>query len=106
MPDNHVVIFCTVPDPESGRRIARHLVEEKLAACVNLLPGAVSIYRWQEKLEEAQECLLLIKTRGARVPEVQARIGVLHPYEVPEIVALPIVAGSDKYLIWLTENTQ
>lgn len=106
MPENHIVIFCTVPDPESGKRIGQTLVEERLAACVNLVPNLTSIYRWQGAVQQAVECLLLIKTSGTRFDALAARLKALHPYDVPEIIALPITAGNLAYLNWITENTK
>ncbi len=86
--------------------MATILVEECLAACVNLVPGLTSIYRWQGTLRREPEYLLLIKTTAARFTQVRERIRALHPYEVPEIIALPIRDGDPAYLNWLTENTQ
>ena len=106
MAENHIVTLCTVPDRESGERIARALVEERLAACVNLLPGVASFYRWEGKVEEASEALLVIKTAASRFEAVKARIKELHPSEVPEIIALPVTAGSANYLQWLEENSK
>ena len=82
------------------------LVDERLAACVNLLPGLTSIYRWQGAVRRQPECLLLIKTTAARFQALNARIRSLHPYTVPEIIALPIRDGDPDYLHWLNENTQ
>jgi periplasmic divalent cation tolerance protein len=106
MPENHIVTLCTVPDRESGERIAEDLVSRQLAACVNLVPGLTSVYRWKGKLDKQTECLLLIKTEASRFEAVEKRIKALHPYEVPEIVAVPITAGSSEYLKWLTESTK
>ena len=106
MAENHIVTLCTVPDRESGERIAQALVEEKLAACVNLLPGVSSTYRWQGKVEKAEECLLIIKTGVSRFEPLKQRIKALHPYELPEIIALPIIHGSREYLNWITESTK
>ena len=106
MAENQLVTFCTVPDRETGERIAAVLVEERLAACVNLLPGLTSIYRWQGKVEKAEECLLVIKTTAKRFEDVRARIKIMHPYELPEIIAVPITAGDSTYLKWLTENSK
>ena len=105
MPETHLVVLCTVPDAATGERIAHALVGERLAACANLVPGLVSIYRWQGKVERAAEQLLVIKTVGARFAALEDRIRALHPYSVPEIVALPVTAGSRAYLDWLTDNT-
>jgi len=81
-------------------------VEERLAACVNQVPGLVSTYRWEGKVQKANECLLIIKTTGARFEAVKERIKSLHSYELPEIIALPITAGSSEYLNWLAENSK
>jgi periplasmic divalent cation tolerance protein len=104
--ENHLVMLCAVPDRESGERIGRALVQERLAACVNLLPGMVSTFRWEGEVKQESELLLLIKTVGARVEASTQRIKALHPYEVPEIIALPIADGDPEYLKWLTENSR
>jgi periplasmic divalent cation tolerance protein len=96
-----VVVLVTTPDAETAARIARAVIEEKLAACGNVLPQIRSIYRWQGKVEDASEVLLVLKTGRRWFDELADRVRALHPYEVPEIVALPIVAGSDKYLDWI-----
>jgi len=96
-----VVVLVTAPDADTAARIARTLVEEKLAACGNVLPGVRSIYRWQGNVEEAQETLLVLKTAQARFKEIVDRVRALHPYEVPEVVAVPIEAGFDGYLDWV-----
>jgi periplasmic divalent cation tolerance protein len=106
MSENHIVTLCTVPDRESGERIAQALVHERLAACVNLVPGLSSTYRWQGKVEKANECLLIIKTTAGKFEAVKDRIKSLHSYDLPEIIAVPISAGDDGYLKWLTENTK
>lgn len=95
------VVLCTCGDEDEARRIARELVESQLAACVNILATVESIYRWQGQVEEARETLLFIKTTAERLPELQQRIIHLHSYEMPEIIALPVLAGSDKYLAWI-----
>ena len=106
MAENHIVTLCTVPDRESGERIAHALVEERLAACVNLVPGLTSVYRWQGKVEKEAECLLIIKTGVSRFNVLKQRIKALHPAEMAEIIALPIIHGDAAYLKWLTENSQ
>ena len=106
MAENHIVTLCTVPDQESGEKIAAALVEEHLAACVNLVPGLSSTYRWKGKVEKAEECLLIIKTGVSRFDVLKRRIQELHPYEMPEIIALPIIHGSREYLNWITESTK
>jgi periplasmic divalent cation tolerance protein len=96
------VVLCTFPDVERAREIAAVLVERRLAACVNLLPGVESIYLWEGKVERAGEVLAVIKT--TRYPELEAALKELHPYEVPEILALPVTAGLAGYLKWLGES--
>ena len=97
-----VVVLCTFPDLDQARQIGAALVERQVAACVNLLPGVESIYRWEGKVERAGEVLALIKT--TRYSDLEAAIRELHPYEVPEIIALPVVAGLPAYLKWLSET--
>lgn len=100
-----LLILCTCPDADSAGRIARTLVEERLAACVNHVPGVVSIYRWQDEIHEDNEVLLLIKTRRERFELLRARIVELHPYDVPEVIAFDIAAGHAPYLEWLRTET-
>ncbi len=99
-----IQIVTTLPDEESAQRIARALVEGGLAACVQISGPVESIYRWQGKVESAQEWQCWIKTTSARYAEVAAAIRSLHPYAVPEILALPIIAGDADYLRWLIES--
>ncbi|MBO1437474.1 divalent-cation tolerance protein CutA [Meiothermus sp. CFH 77666] len=101
----YLIVLCTVPDASTGQTIARTLVHEGLAACVNLLPGITSVYRWQGEVQENPELLLIIKTTQARYPALEARIKELHPYEVPEIIAHRIEAGLKSYLEWITQST-
>ena len=96
-----IVVLSTVGGADEAERIAERLVEQGLAACVNVLPGAISIYRWKGRVERDEERLLLIKTRAERFEALREAILSLHPYEVPEIVALPIAAGHEPYLAWL-----
>jgi periplasmic divalent cation tolerance protein len=106
MSDDDVrVVLTTLPDAEAGERLARTLVEERLAACVNLLPGVRSIYRWQGQLEEAGEVLLVVKTRADRCAALAARIQALHPYELPEVLELAASGGSEAYLDWVRRET-
>ncbi len=95
------IVLTTCPDAASAERIARTLVEEGLAACVNILPPMRSIYRWKGKIEDASEQLLVIKSAAARFPAIRDRLRSLHPYELPEIIAVPIVDGLPAYLAWL-----
>ncbi len=97
------LVLCTVPDEDSARQLADTLVGEGLAACVNLVPGLVSIYRWRGERQEGTELLLLIKTTAQRYPALQERIASLHPYELAEIIAVPISEGLPAYLDWVGE---
>jgi periplasmic divalent cation tolerance protein len=99
-----VVVLCSCGDPEAARRIANALVEQRLAACVTILPVVESVYRWQEKIENANEALLLIKTTSHQFLALQEKILELHTYDTPEIIALPVIAGLEKYLRWLGEQ--
>jgi periplasmic divalent cation tolerance protein len=101
-----VALLVTAPDEETGRRIARALVEERLAACVNVLPGVHSIYRWKGAVEEASEVMLVVKTRAERAGLLAARVRALHPYELPEVVALPVTDGSRAYLRWVIAESR
>jgi periplasmic divalent cation tolerance protein len=96
------IALCTCADQQEAERIGRHLVEQHLAACVNIVPSVQSIYRWQGAVESATEFLLIIKTDSAHGNEVQATIARLHSYEVPEFLMLPVAGGSPSYLAWLT----
>jgi len=98
------VAFITAPDLEEATGIARALVEERLAACVNLLPGIRSVYRWEGSIEEDAEVLLVVKTRADRAGALVDRVIELHPYDVPEVVMLPAVGGSPAYLDWVREE--
>jgi periplasmic divalent cation tolerance protein len=91
-----------VPDGDRGEAIARALVDERLAACVNLLPGMVSIYRWKGAVEREPERQMIIKTTRERLPELQARLTALHPYELPEFIVLSVASGGDAYLRWVS----
>ncbi len=98
-----VVCFSTASSDEEAARIGRALVEEELAACVNLVPGVRSIYRWQGKIEDGAEVLMVIKTRRPKVDALVARLKSLHSYTVPELVAMDVVAGNPDYLAWVAE---
>jgi periplasmic divalent cation tolerance protein len=98
------IVFTTTGSEDEARIIARHLVENQLAACVNILPTVESIYRWQGKVESAPEWLLLIKTSAARFPAVRDAIRTLHSYDLPECVVIQIEDGSAAYLEWMEES--
>jgi periplasmic divalent cation tolerance protein len=100
-----IAVFITVSGEEEALRIARSLVERRLAACCNLLGGVRSIYRWQERVEDAIEVLLVVKTRRECFSALQVEVTRLHSYSVPEIVALPIEALSESYRLWLQDST-
>lgn len=101
-----LVVLSTVGRAEDAERIGRALVERGLAACVNVLPAVTSIYRWKGKLEQAEERLLVIKTRAERFAALREALVSLHPYEVPEVVALTIADGHQPYLDWLDESVK
>ena len=100
-----LVVLVTAPTPERAAEIARALVEERLAACGNVVPGVRSIYRWQGKVEDESEALLVLKTTRARFEALRERVLALHPYQVPEVIALPVEAGSAAYLAWIAGET-
>lgn len=99
-----IVVFCTCTDEQEAVRIADAIIEDRLAACVNILPAIHSIYRWQGKVERAEETLLFIKTTQQRFFALRDRIAEVHSYETPEVIAMPIAGGSEKYLSWLREQ--
>lgn len=99
------LVLCTAPDSETAARLARTLIEEKLAACVNLLPGIRSIYQWQGKIEDEREVQMLIKTTADRFGELAERLDALHPYDNPEILALDVAGGALDYLRWVKDVT-
>jgi len=101
-----VLALSTVATAEDAERIARSLVEKGVAACVNVVPGVVSFYRWKGRLERDAEVLLVIKTRGERFEDLKAALLAEHPYELPELVALPIAAGHERYLEWLADGVR
>ncbi|MBI4006623.1 MAG: divalent-cation tolerance protein CutA [Gammaproteobacteria bacterium] len=101
-----VLVLTTCPGSITAKKIAQDLVANNLAACVNIFPGIQSYFRWGNKVDFAEEYLLLIKTTRDRYPEVEQKIESLHPYELPEIIAVPINAGLEGYLHWITQNTK
>jgi periplasmic divalent cation tolerance protein len=98
------VVYCTAASAEEAERIAEALVGERLAACCTLLPGVTSIYRWKGDVQREKECLLLIKSDRRLFERLEQRIRELHSYEVPEIIAVPVTAGSESYLAWMRDS--
>jgi len=103
--DEAVIVLTNLPDRAAALRLANALVEQKLAACVNVLAECASVYRWNGAVKTATEVPVLIKTRAGRYAEVEAVIRSLHPYELPEIIAVPVVRGSEEYLQWVAGET-
>ncbi len=103
---SEVVVLVTAPSREEGARLARALVEERLAACVNLVPSISSTYWWEGKIEETTETLLVAKTRQEHLDRLVARVRAMHTYTVPEVIALPIIGGNAAYLRWMAEVLQ
>ena len=101
-----IVVICACPDEPTAARIAQELVNQRLAACVNRLSSVRSTYSWQGRIQEEPEVVLTIKTTRERYEALEVRLRALHPYEVPEIIALPVVAGSASYLNWIASETQ
>jgi periplasmic divalent cation tolerance protein len=99
-----LVVFSTFPDADTAARIARTLVDEQLAACVNVVPAVRSIYRWEGKVCDEAEALAVIKTTAAGYAALAARLTELHPYQVPEVIALPLADGHPPYLAWLADQ--
>jgi periplasmic divalent cation tolerance protein len=105
-PEEARVVLLTAPDGETGGALARTLVEERLAACVNVVPGVRSIYRWEGKIQEDAEVLLIVKTRADRCEALAERVRTLHPHAVPEVLALAAVGGSADYLAWVAAESR
>jgi periplasmic divalent cation tolerance protein len=104
MAEEALIAFCTIPDAETARRIAKEIVDLRLAACANILPHVHSIYQWQGKLEAADEVLTIFKLAASRYPEFEAKLRSLHPYEVPEIIACKIDNALPEYFRWLLDS--
>ncbi len=102
----HILVICSCPDVAVASRIAAALVDEGLAACVNRVAAVRSTYAWEGHRQDEPEVLLLVKTLAQRYPELELRLKAMHPYEVPEIIALPIVGGSGSYLAWLATSAR
>jgi periplasmic divalent cation tolerance protein len=105
-PSEAVVVLVTTPTAERAAEIARALVEERLAACGNVVPGLRSIYRWEGNVQDDAEALLLLKTTRDRFDALRERVLALHPYQVPEVIALRVEAGSAPYLAWIAAETR
>lgn len=109
-PEVHVdelrTMLMTAPDLETGEAIARRVVEERLAACANVVPGVSSIFRWEGEVQEAREVLVILKTTEERAAELSQRIVELHPYDVPEVLALPVSSGFEPYLEWVRTSSE
>ena len=106
MSADYVVVMTTLPADADSVAFARSLVEERLAACVNLLPPMESVYRWEGRVERESERQLVMKTSRDRVLALWDRVRELHPYEIPEFLVLPVIDGNDAYLRWVGENTR
>lgn len=104
--DKEIVIFITAPNEDEAARIARSLVEARLAACANIVRNIRSIYTWQGSVQDDAEVLMVVKTRKGLFEAVSGKVKELHSYDVPEIIALPIIDGSPDYLNWLRESTE
>ena len=102
--DQHNVVLVTAPDPDTGTRLARGVVEAKLAACVNVVPRIESYYWWEDKVQSDAELLLLIKTESSKLTALETYIHEQHPYQVPEFIQLPIQGGSEDYLKWISDS--
>lgn len=100
-----VLALSTAPDAQTAARIGRALVDERLIACMNVVPGLTSIYRWKGDVQTDEEVLMLMKTRPGRVHRLRERISELHPYEVPELLVVPVVDGLAPYLRWVGDET-
>ena len=101
-----VLVLTTLGADDDAAAVARTLVEERLAACVNVLPVMTSTYRWKNRIEQDREQQLVIKTLASRLPALEARLRELHPYEMPEFLVVPVAAGSEAYLGWLDESVR
>ncbi|MDH5435270.1 MAG: divalent-cation tolerance protein CutA [Gammaproteobacteria bacterium] len=103
-PDNYHIVLNTCPDIEVAKNLATVLVQHKLAACINIIPGITSIYEWEGKLESGTECLLMIKSIKSCYSRLEKIIRDSHPYELPEIITVPVSGGLNNYLIWLGQQ--
>ena len=106
MPSSTLITLCTCPSQAVAEEIATSLVEQGIAACINIIPKITSIYKWQGKLEKDEETLMLIKTDQSRYRDLEQALLSLHPYELPEIIAVPVEQGLTGYLNWVTQCTK
>lgn len=104
-PTDAVTVLTTVASAEEAATLVRALLERRLVACGTIVPGARSLYRWEGRIADEQEVLIILKTRSARMELLQAAFAELHPYKVPELLALPVGAGNEKYLAWINRET-
>jgi periplasmic divalent cation tolerance protein len=104
--NKYILVLTTVPDEKTGQKIARQLVKEKLSACVTVSAASQSFYWWQRKISKEKEHVLFIKTKASLFADLEKKIEEVHPYEVPEIIALPFLKGSAKYLNWIERETK
>ena len=100
-----LLVLCTAPDPDSARQISHTVVAEKLAACVNRLNDVQSVFRWEGKVQSEAEVLMLLKTTAAAYPKLEKRLVELHPYELPEVIAVEVSRGLDGFLNWISDGT-
>lgn len=99
-----IIIFVTVPDQKEGRRISKEILTSRLAACVNIIPGIQSMYQWKGKIVQEKEAMLVLKTTRSRYRKLEQKIKQLHSYEVPEVIAIPIIYGSPQYIEWVAKE--
>lgn len=105
MQADYIIILITSPSEQVGERIAQALLEERLAACVNIVPNIQSIYSWKGEIQNDEEALLVVKSRAELFDRLVPKVKAVHPYEVPEIIALPLILGAQDYLDWITDET-
>jgi len=101
---DYLVVFCTCPSAETAQQLAHLIIERRCAACVNIVPNLTSVYRWEGKIAQSAENLLIIKTHASRYKELEATLHTHHEYQIPEIIALPIQLGLNTYLDWIEES--
>ena len=99
-----IIVFVTVPGLREGSRISKAILTSRLAACVNVIPGVQSIYKWKGKIVQEKEAMLVLKTTRPRYRKLEQKIKQLHPYEVPEVIAIPLIFGSPQYIEWVTRE--